>query len=142
MKETATEITLPEGYGGWDGTDPFEDHAGPYYFKEMEDGSVRCAFISTPTHCNGGGFIHGGALMTFADYALFAIAKDVTEGPCVTVSFNSEFVSAGPAGKLIEATGEVVRNTKSLIFVRGEIICEDDTLMTFSGIIKRVGRRA
>jgi len=141
MGESNAGAVLPEGYVGWDGTDPFEDHAGPYFFKKMEDGSIRCAFVSTPTHCNGGGFLHGGALMTFADYSLFAIAGELTGGPCVTVSFNSDFVTAGKAGKLIEATGEVVKNTKSLIFVRGEVTCEGETLMPFSGVIKRIGPR-
>ena len=68
----------------------------------------------------------------------------ITDSNChgiVTVSFNSDFVAAGQAGKLIEATGEVVKNTKSLIFVRGEVTCEGETLMPFSGVIKRIGPR-
>ena len=62
---------------GWDGHDPFEDHAGPFFFRKHEDGSVTCAFEAKPHHCNGGGFLHGGMLMTFADYSLFAIGSDV-----------------------------------------------------------------
>lgn len=58
MGESNAGAVLPEGYVSWDGTDPFEDHAGPYFFKKMDDGSIRCAFVSTPTHCNGGGFLH------------------------------------------------------------------------------------
>lgn len=128
-----------EGYQAWEGgTDPFEDYAGPYFFKKMEDGSIRCAFEALPHHCNGGGFLHGGSLMTFADYALFALAGDVLDGPGVTVSFNSEFISAVGAGNFIEATGEVVRNTRSMIFVRGQVFCGDETLLNFSGVIKRI----
>ena len=76
--------------------------------------------------------------MTFADYALFALAGDVLDGPGVTVSFNSEFISAVGSGNLIEATGEVVRNTRSMVFVRGQVFCGDDTLLNFSGVIKRI----
>ena len=134
-----TTVTLPEGYESWDGTDPFEDYTGPYFFKRMEDGTIQSAFISQPHHCNGGGFLHGGSMMTFADYSLFVFAKDITNGPCVTVTFNSEFVSAGLPNKLIEARGSVVRNTRSLIFVRGEVFCEDQVILPFSGVIKRIG---
>ena len=130
------------GYHAWaDGTDPFEDHAGPYFKKDLDDGTVTCAFEALPHHCNGGGFLHGGALMTFADYALFAIAGGVLDGPGVTVSFNSEFISAVGAGNLIEATGEIVRNTRSMVFVRGQIFSSDETLLNFSGVIKRISKK-
>ena len=45
-------------------------------------------------------------------------------------------------GDLIEATGEVVKAGKSVIFVRGEIFTGKRMLMTFSGVIKRVNWRA
>lgn len=134
------------GYRSWNGTDPFEDHAGPYFFRKTETGEVLCAFEATPTHCNGGGFLHGGALMTFADYALFAIGRDVLDGPSVTVSFNAEFTAAGRPGQLVEARGEVVQNTGSMVFLRGQVFCREDEseriLLNFSGIVKRIKRAA
>ena len=49
---------------------------------------------------NGSGFVHG-ALMTFADYTIFAIAREALAGHgSVTVSTNSDFVDAGRAGQL------------------------------------------
>lgn len=66
---------------------------------------------------NGGGFIHDGALMTFADFCLFAVAQgELHEAPAVTLTFSSEFVAAAPAGNLIECTGEVIRSNRSLVF--------------------------
>ncbi len=130
------------GYHSWeDMVDPFEDHAGPYFKKNKDDGSVSCAFEALPHHCNGGGFLHGGALMTFADYALFAIAGDILDGPSVTVSFSSEFISAVGEGNLVEATGEVIRNTRSMVFVRGQIFSGDTILLNFSGVIKRISKK-
>jgi uncharacterized protein (TIGR00369 family) len=133
-----TDDLIRDGYQTWDGVDAFEDWVGPFYFKQQEDGSYRSAFISEDRHKNGGGMLHGGLLMTFADFALFTIAKDHLDGMFVTLGFNAEFVSAGPAGALIEAKGEVTRATRSVIFVRGEIFCADRTIMTFSGIIKKI----
>lgn len=127
-----------QGFRTWGSEDPFEDTIGPFYFRQESDGSCRCAFVSERKHLNGGGMLHGGLLMSFADFALFAIAKEHLDGMAVTVGFNSEFVSAGPGGALIEADGEVTKATRSLLFVRGRIFCGDDTIMTFSGILKKV----
>ncbi|ABS62697.1 thioesterase superfamily protein [Parvibaculum lavamentivorans DS-1] len=133
------------GYETWNGHDPFEDHAGPFFFRRHEDGSITCAFEATPTHCNGGGFLHGGMLMTFADYSLFAIGKDVLDGPCVTVSLTGEFTAAAGAGEFVESRGEVVRNTGSMVFLRGQVFtghgADERILLNFSGIVKRVKKR-
>jgi uncharacterized protein (TIGR00369 family) len=137
--------TITEGeWAGWStwGDDPFESHAGPYYRRVREDGRVVCAFRAEKKHMNGGGFMHGGCLMTFADYALFAIAADVLQqGGSVTASLSGEFVDSCEAGALVEATGEVTRAGGSLVFVRGVVATEGRPLLTFSGIIKKVRRR-
>lgn len=130
------------GYQTWGDADPFEDLIGPFFLKDNGDGTYRAAFVAEDErHCNAGGMLHGGLLMSFADYALFTIAKEELNGFGVTVAFNSEFVSAGEAGELVEATGEITRATRSLIFVRGKIFSGDRTIMAFSGIIKRVKGR-
>ena len=132
-----TEDLKAKGYRTWGDQDPFENLVAPFYFKESDE-EIVCAFISERKHCNGHGMLHGGLLMTFADFALLALARKELNGPTVTVGFNAEFVSAGLEGQLIEARGEVVRSTKSLLFVRGEIFSGETTILTFSGILKRV----
>lgn len=133
------------GYETWEGHDPFEDHAGPFFFRKNTDGTVTCAFEATPLHCNGGGFLHGGLLMTFADFSLFAFGRDFLQGPSVTVSFTAEFTAAAGAGDFIEARGEVVRNTGSMVFLRGQVFTgrgEDERiLLNYSGIVKRMKKR-
>jgi uncharacterized protein (TIGR00369 family) len=140
--------TRPITEGEWAGwrnwaADPFEDNNGPFVYREEEGGKIRCAFRAEKKHMNGGGFMHGGCLMTFADYAMFCIATNELVGsPGVTLSFNSEFIATAKVGDLIEATGEVVKAGKSVIFLRGEIFTGTRMLMTFSGVIKRVEWRA
>lgn len=134
------------GFKGWDGTDPFEDHAGPYFFRKTDTGEVICAFEAGPQHCNGGGFLHGGSLMTFADFSLFAIGSDILHGPAVTVSFNAEFTASTGPGEVILARGEVVQNTGSMVFLRGQVFTgegkHERVLLNFSGIVKRIKRKA
>jgi acyl-coenzyme A thioesterase PaaI-like protein len=136
---------ITEGeWAGWTvwGNDPFELHAGPFYTRVGEDGEVTCAFRAERKHMNGGGFMHGGALMTFADYALFSIAgADLEAVGSVTASLSGEFIDACVAGDLIEARGAVTRAGGSLVFVRGTITTSGRPVLTFSGIIKKVRSR-
>jgi uncharacterized protein (TIGR00369 family) len=91
---------------------------------------------------NGSGAMHGGCLMTFADYCLFALAQKALAGARgVTVSLNGEFIDAAYVGDLVEGTGEVVRAGKSLIFVRGIVTSAGKPLLTFSGTIKKLRSR-
>jgi acyl-coenzyme A thioesterase PaaI-like protein len=125
------------------GGDPFEDHAGPFYFKMDPDGTPRCAFRAEKKHMNGGGFMHGGCIMTFADYCLFVIARDCLEGVhSVTATFNGEFVGSVPLGALVECKGEVVKNARSMVFLRGLITTSGAPVMSFSAVIKKTRPRS
>jgi uncharacterized protein (TIGR00369 family) len=130
------------GWRYWGDSDPFEAQSGPFYFREEEGGAIRCAFKAEKKHMNGGGFMHGGCMMTFADFALFAISWPyLKEDHAVTVSLNGEFVGPAHIGDLIECTGEVIKAGRSMIFVRGLISTGGEAMLTFSGVIKKVSRR-
>ena len=137
------EVTEGE-WAGWKlwSTDPFELHAGPFYQRTDESGQVVCAFRAEHKHMNGGGFMHGGCLLTFADYALFCIGADALQGTgSVTASLSGEFLDAAQEGEIIEARGEVTRGGKSLVFLRGMITTGGRPLLTFNGIVKKVRRK-
>lgn len=129
------------GWQVWRG-DAFEDHAGPFYFREEPDRSLRCAFRAEAHHLNGGGTMHGGCILTFADYAMFIIGNKAMGGTGggVTISLNGEFIGPVGLGDLVEAVGEVVRAGGSLIFMRGLISTGGRPVMTFSGVVKRLKR--
>jgi len=127
----------------WRGSEPYEDMTGPFYFREEDQGKVRCAFRVERKHLNGGGALHGGAMMTFADVCLFAISYPVRKARGdqdhhVTVSLNGEFVGPAVEGDLVEAVGEVVRAGGSLSFIRGLMSTSGKPVMSFSGVVKRV----
>jgi len=111
--------------------------AGPFYFKKIGDEYVS-RFRAASKHMNAGGAMHGGCLMTFADFALFAIAADHIEYYGVTVAFTSEFLSGPRPGQLMEARGDVLRAGKSIVFVRGIITADDVPALNFSGTIKKL----
>lgn len=140
-------ILLTEGrFAGWNtwsvGGDPYETTIGPFVFR-VEGARVRCAFEPRREHLNGGGTIHGGALMSFADFALFCIAhKELAGDKAVTLTCNSEFLKAGALGDIVEAEGEVLRSTRTLIFVRGLITQSSHPLLAFSGTLKKIEQRS
>lgn len=137
-------IELTDGpFKGWltwgDGRDPFETLVGPLVFRTEPDGRSRAAFMPAQKHLNGGGVIHGGALMSFADFALFGISHRELQGAhAVTVTFNAEFVGAGTPGAVVEAEGRVVKQTKSLVFVQGLLMQGGQPLLAFSGTLKKI----
>jgi len=144
---TAKLVTVTEGeWAGWQcypGGDPFEDLAGPFYYRIGGDGRAVCAFRAERRHMNGGGFMHGGCVMTFADFCLFVIARDVIDGSrTVTATFNGEFVGTAYEGQVVECTGEVVKAGRSMVFVRGVITAPDGPVMSFSSVLKKTGTRA
>jgi uncharacterized protein (TIGR00369 family) len=139
--------TVVEEAGEWAGwerseSDPFELYAGPFYTRRDEVGRWVCAFRAEKKHMNGGGFMHGGALATFADYAIFMFAREQLAGSgSVTASLNTEFLDGAQAGDLVEATGEVTRAGGSMVFVRGIARVGDRPVLNFSAIIKKVRRK-
>jgi acyl-coenzyme A thioesterase PaaI-like protein len=138
-----TMVTEGE-WAGWQhypGGDPFEDLAGPFYFRVDESGPV-CAFKVEKKHLNGGAFLHGGCFMTFADFALFVIARDaLADANAVTATFNCELVGAAYEGQVVVCRGDVVKNARSMVFLRGLMTIGEEAIMSFSATLKKRGSR-
>lgn len=129
------------GWTTWRDIDPFEGRAGPFYYRREDDGEMRAAFLVESKHLNVGGFVHGGCLMTFADFALFAIALPHLDDPmAVTVSLNTEFLDRVVEGDRVEATGRMLRRTRSLAFIQGVASVGERPVLAFSGVIRPMAR--
>ena len=119
--------------------DPFADGTGPFYHRTDADGAITCAMRVEPRHLNGGVAFHGGAMMTFADYCLFAFAGALGDAHTVTVSLRGDYIGSVPAGALLTAKGELTRRTRSMSFLRGLVTAEGHHVFAFDGILKRAG---
>lgn len=139
-----SDLVTEGEFAGWRcwREDAFEQAAGPFYYRVDEQGAVA-AFRASAKHMNLGASVHGGCLMSFADFALFAIAADDIgeDGFAVTAAFTSEFLSGAKEGELIEARGEILRSGKSLIFVRGLVTANGKACLNFSATLKRLQLR-
>lgn len=86
------------------------------------DGVWCYGLQTTEAHANPQGALHGGVMMTLADHGLSMLAWEAAErAPCTTIQLNTQFLSAVRPGEFVWIAGEVVRRTKSLVFMRGII---------------------
>jgi uncharacterized protein (TIGR00369 family) len=129
--------------------DPFEDHVGPFYYRITGDarraGSVHCVLPTEPRHGNYVGGVHGGATLTFADYALCLVAGRAADGGtntafAVTVSIAVEFLDAARVGLPLEASGEPLQVTGRLAFARGNITQQGRVIALWSGVCRHIPR--
>ena len=129
------------GWSYWSG-DAFEAHSGPFFMRrDPDNGEYICAFRAEDRHMNGAGFMHGGCLLTFADFALFAFAMEDLGGDMgVTMNLSGDFLGAVQNGALVEARGEVTRGGGKTLFVRGLATADGEPALSFTGIVRKISQ--
>jgi uncharacterized protein (TIGR00369 family) len=120
----------------------FSDTAiGPFYFRDEANGFVRCRLQTGHRHTNNVNFIHGGMMMGFADMAYFAICwRRLEEVMAVTLTSTFEFMGAAKPGDMLDAVGEVVRETGKLIFVYIRIEQNGEVVATSTATLRKISR--
>ena len=128
---------------GWKPVRPgaFITLIGPFYTR-LVDGRPQFCFRVNAKHDNTQGRPHGGMIMSFLDEALghsTQIARpDVSFS---TIGFDCKFIEGSVVGDLVVAETEVIRATRSLMFMRGECKVEDRVIAVASGIWKMLKPR-
>ena len=116
MEDMKTNIELKK-FKSWYEVEPFEDYAGPFYYKENENSNVS-AFECKKHHLNAMGSLHGGMIMSFIDYTLFVISlKQIKDQSFVTISCSTEFLRASVNDNIIYGKGKVTNQTGSMLFI-------------------------
>ena len=122
-------------------TTGYMGHIGPVYARR-EGVAWAYGVQADVQHLNQSGNVHGGMLASLADSALGMIVWEAIERqPCVTVQLNAQFVSAAAAGEFIEARAEIVRKTRSLVFIRGQLTVGARVVLAADGIWKILSPR-
>ena len=131
---------IPEGFRPSPVNNPFADLVGPVCYRPFDDG-VHIGFRADARHLNPGGVIHGGMLLMLADDLMGAtVYSRLGTEPKATVSMNSDFLSAAQAGDWIEGVGDIMRRTRSLIFVRALLRVGDRPVLSAQGVWKFVAK--
>jgi acyl-coenzyme A thioesterase PaaI-like protein len=85
--------------------------------------------------------VHGGVLLTFADYVIYRAIGDERghQQQFATINLNTQFLAAAKQSQIIYGDGRVVRNTRSVIFAEGRLWTDERKVMTATGIWKIIG---
>jgi uncharacterized protein (TIGR00369 family) len=114
----------------------FGDLVGPIWRRE-ENGQPRFGFVVAPKHLNRAGNLHGGMLMTVADQSMAMTARVATGGKRhATIELNIQFVGGVKLGEFVESHPEVVRATRSLVFMQAKMFVGTRLVVTTNGIWK------
>ena len=121
----------------------FAAQTGRLLFRPDGDGRALCRMIPTDAHMNMGGSIHGGAVMSFIDMSLFAGGRcaGMAEGHYVTLDMTTHFIARGRTGVPLDAHVELVRQTRSLVFLQGVVRQDGEPCYSFTGTLKRIRDR-
>jgi uncharacterized protein (TIGR00369 family) len=109
---------------------------GPLW-QQGEGQDLTFGFLAEEKHLNRRGVVHGGMLMAFADQALGLTAREVTSGfPQATIQLDTHFIAPAVAGEFITVNAEVVRRTRSILFMRGMLAVGERAVASSHGIWK------
>ena len=140
MSFNPIDYDIPDSYRHWQG-DTAEDYIGPFFFF-MDGEHPRTAFRVQARHCNAHQTVHGGVLMSFADYTLCLGANGGSEAESVvTVSCNNEFVAPAIEGELVTGEAETIRRGRNIVFMRCALRAGDQIVLTSSAVIKRLDKK-
>ncbi len=120
----------------------FAAATGRLLFKPDGPGRGLARMFPTDVHMNMGGSIHGGAVMSFIDMAMFAggLCAGMERNHYVTLDLTTHFLARGQAGSPLDAHVELVKQTRGHAFLQGVVKQNGENCYSFSGTLKRVNR--
>jgi len=139
MNDKAASETQPfdPAAHGWEivNNTPFGDLVGPIWKREAPE--LRWGFVVQPKHLNRAGNLHGGMLMTFADQSMAMTARQATGVKRhATIELNTQFIGGVQLGQFVEAHADVVRATRSVVFMEVKMFVEGRIVVSANGIWK------
>jgi acyl-coenzyme A thioesterase PaaI-like protein len=100
---------------------------------------ARCRIVPATQQSNLGNVVHGGAILTFIDMALFAGGHmaGVEVHEAVTLDMSAQFISPGELDVPLECSVELLRETGRLAFLRGLVEQEAKTVASWSATLRK-----
>ena len=137
-KAKTEDATFDPAAQGWERVrgHNFGELVGPIWRK----GDGLFGFVTADKHRNHRGIVHGGLLMTFADQAMGMTGRRKTgEKPHATIELNMQFIGGVKVGDFVEAHCDVVRETRSVLFIESKLKIGAQIVASASGIWKILG---
>lgn len=95
-------------------------------------------FQAREDHANARGVVHGGILATFMDHTLGLIVRRAIGGGLnlATIQLDLHYLAAAMPGQFLIGEGEITRQTRSVVFIRGTLRHGDTPVIAATGIWK------
>lgn len=116
----------------------FMHHNGGLEFRKISETDFQFRAKIQDIHLNPGGITHGGFIMSLMDSGMGTATHRVLgeNARAATISFDAKFISASKTGDVLVGTAKVLRKTRSLVFMHGELRCGKHLVATAEGIWK------
>ena len=115
----------------------FMKHLGGLELKKINETHYEFIVEVKEMHLNTGKIAHGGFLSTIADTGMGTAAHKVAGGRrCVTINLDMKFISAGQLGDKLKGNVNILKKTKTLVFINCEISNDKDIVVSASGTWK------
>ena len=115
----------------------FMKHLGGLELKQVSDTQYEFIVEVKEMHLNTGKIAHGGFLSTIADTGMGTAAHKVAgDKRCVTINLDMKFISAGQLGDKLKGNVNILKKTKTLVFINCEISNDKDIVVSASGTWK------
>jgi uncharacterized protein (TIGR00369 family) len=131
--------SIPEGFDPLRIGGEFMSLNGPIYTKR-EGERLLVGFRVEARHCNPMKMCHGGMLASFADMLLpvsaHAQSAAVANRFLPTINLQIDYLAPAPLGAWVEGEGQLLRETRSLVFVQAVARADGVACLRASGIFK------
>ena len=131
------------GWLTWNLPDPTRFNGqvmGPMRVRREPDGKVRTRMDPERRHTNLADNLHGGTILALIDVALFSTSRVyglIEAGTSVTLDLSVQFIGAGKPGIPLDAVGELLKETRRLLFLRGTIEQGEALVAAWSGTVRK-----
>ena len=130
---------IPEGFQARRFGEGFISVNGPLYTRRVE-GRFQLGFRVEQRHCNPMGICHGGMMATFCDMLLpisaHVMSKELAERFLPTINLQIDYLAASPLGAWVQGEAQLLRATRSLVFMQGLVQADGVSVARVSGIFK------
>jgi len=139
MSVPSPSPAVPEGFKERHFGEGFIGVNGPLYVRRTES-AFQLGFRVEQRHCNPMGILHGGMMATFCDMLLplsaHVLSNEIGRRFLPTINLQIDYLAASPLGSWVQGEAQVLRTTKSLVFMQGLVHADAVLAARVSGIFK------
>jgi uncharacterized protein (TIGR00369 family) len=136
-------LNIPEGFKPRRFGEGFIAVNGPLYVKKLDPG-ILLGFRVEARHCNPMGICHGGMIATFCDMLLpisaHYLSQDLARRFLPTINLQVDYLAGSPRGAWVQGEAQLLRATRSMVFMQGLVTADGHNVARVSGIFK-IGAR-